>query len=44
MTQEERAHAVASLEARAEVAERAGLPETAKSWHTAIKTLQLRHE
>jgi hypothetical protein len=42
MTEEELTQAVASLEARAEVAERNGLPRTARSWRDAIENMRGR--
>ena len=42
MTEEELKQAVTSLEARAEIAERNGLPKTAKSWRDAIENMRGR--
>jgi hypothetical protein len=40
MTKKERTRALASLEARAEVAERNNLPETAKAWRALAKYMR----
>jgi hypothetical protein len=42
MTEEELTQAIASLEARAEAAERNGLPKTAKTWRDAVENLRPR--
>jgi hypothetical protein len=40
MTEAELVQAVASLEARAELAERNGLPKTAKSWRDTVENMR----
>jgi hypothetical protein len=44
LTEAELAQAIASLEARAELAERNGLSRTARSWRDAIKNLAAAEE
>ena len=41
MTWDEWVKAVENLEARAKLAEKCGLPQTARSWRTVIENLQV---
>jgi len=42
LTEEELTQAIASLEARAEAAERNGLPKTAKSWRDTVENMRVQ--
>jgi hypothetical protein len=44
LSEEELARAIASLEARAELAEHNGLPRTARGWREAVENLRQRDD